>query len=143
MNEPPERLRASAPNGTEWFGGAVDETRAVLRVMARTRGGPVDVSLVSEALGCLPNVSNPRHWALRAPDSDSGDLESQIDWILSRVSPDTEVWSRLCTEYRVDLFCGVYLYAKNRGLVISAKSMAAQSSRGIEIGLDIYSENET
>lgn len=142
MNEPPDRLKASAPSGTKWFGGAVDTTRAVLRVMPRTRDEAIDVGMVTEALGCAPNDRKPSRWALRAPDSDMGDLDSQIDWLLSRLTSDIEVWRMLSSHFRIDLFCGLYLLADNRGIVISTKSMAELSMRGIELGLDIYSEKK-
>jgi hypothetical protein len=109
-----------------------------LRVMAKTRGEIVDKKEVSRLLGRESGQEKLRHWSLDAPDKEEADLDAQVSWILDRVSSDLSVWKKITAEFRVDLFCALYLERKNRGVTLSPKTMTALGSRGIEIGFDIY-----
>jgi len=77
-------------------------------------------------------------WRLRATKLAPGDLDAQIEEILSKLSSDMAVWKKLSERYHVDLFCGLFLASGNEGLTISPKSLADLGNRGIELGLDIY-----
>ena len=138
MKPVPPHILASGPPGTEWFGGAVDRSTMTLRVMAKVRGESVDKKEIARFLGCESDQQKLRHWSLHAPDSVDGDLDSQVAWILSRVTADAEVWKKVVAEHRVDLFCALYLERPNRGASLSPKTMAELGARGIEIGFDIY-----
>jgi len=138
MKPVPPHITASGPPGTEWFGGAVDRSTMTLRVMAKIRGESVDKEQVARILKCDSDQQKLKHWSLHAPDSMEGDLDSQVAWILSRVAAEADVWSKLVVEYRVDLFCAMYLERPNRGTSLSPKTMAELGTRGIEIGFDIY-----
>jgi hypothetical protein len=138
MKPVPPHIVASGPPGTDWFGGAVDRSTVTLRVMAKVRGESVDKEKIARLLCCESDQQKLRHWSLHAPDSAEGDLDSQIAWILSRVTADAAVWKKVVTEYRVDLFCALYLERPNRGVSLSPKTMAELGARGIEIGFDIY-----
>lgn len=156
MNQPPKEVRDQAPEGTVWFGGPVDETRLSLRVF----GESLDPETITSLLGHSPTtaekkghkrISKSGHesiakrgsWRLEAPRSDEGSLESQIEWILSRLTDDLDLWKRVTEAYKVDLFCGLFLKSINRGLTLSPETLFAIGQRGIQIGFDIYCEEET
>lgn len=138
MKPVPPHILAGGPPGTEWFGGTVDRSSMCLRVMAKIRGESVDKVEVARLLGCASDQEKLRHWSLHAPDAEEADLDAQVAWILSRVTSNAEVWSKVAAEYRVDLFCGLHLERQNRGVSLAPKTMAALGVRGIEIGFDIY-----
>lgn len=83
-------------------------------------------------------VAKTGFWMLSAVRQSPGNLDAQIEEILSKLSNDLGVWEKLSERYRVDLFCGLFLAGENGGMTISAKSLVALGSRGIEWGLDIY-----
>ncbi len=139
MTPVPKKIIASGPPGTEWFGGSVDRSTMGLRVMAKERGRSVDIAEVSRLLNCDSDQTKLRHWSLHAPDSAGADLDSQIIWILERVTDDLSIWKQIVEGYRVDLFCALYLERSNRGVSLSPKTMAELGARGIELGFDIYS----
>lgn len=138
MKPAPPHVIASGPPGTEWFGGAVDRSTMALRVMAKVRGESVDRKEVSRLLGCESDQEKLRHWSLHAPEKKEADLDSQVAWILGRLTGDLIVWKKLSSEYRLDIFCALYLERPNRGVSLSPKTMADLAARGIEIGFDIY-----
>ena len=139
MNQPPEKLKSSAPEGTIWFGGPVDSSKLSLRVF----GESMDLDKITSLLGHTPTKGRTKgkraSWHLSAPEMNGADLNSQIDWIFSRLSKDLSIWKKITEEYQVDLFCGLFLDAPNRGISLSPETMKEISSRGIELGFDIYS----
>jgi len=138
MKPVPEHIIASGPLGTIWFGGAVDRSTMTLRVMAKVRGESVNKTEVSSALGCEPDRENRKSWCLHGPEKEDSNLDSQIEWLLGRVSSDLETWKMITANYRVDIFCGLFMQRTNRGTSLSAKTMMELGTRGIEIGFDIY-----
>ena len=121
-----------------WSGGVVDRSTMTLRVMAKVRGESVDKKEVARLLGCPSDQEKFRHWSLDAPATEEADLDSQVDWILARVTSDLSVWKKITEDYRVDLFCGLLLERSNRGVTLAPKTMTELGARGIEIGFDIY-----
>lgn len=109
-----------------------------LRVMAKVRGESVDRDAVARLLGRESDQQKLRHWSLHAPDNLEADLDSQVAWILSCVTANADAWRKVVAEYRVDLFCALYLERPNRGVSLSPKTMAELGARGVEIGFDIY-----
>ena len=109
-----------------------------LRVMAKHRGDDVDRKELARLLGCESDRANVRHWTLHAPDQEPADLDSQVEWIFSRLTDDTKTWKKITEDYKVDLFCGLFLERQNRGVTLTAKTMAEIGGLGIELGLDIY-----
>ncbi len=142
MKPVPPHIIASGPPGTEWFGGAVDRSTMTLRVMAKVRGESVDKKEVAQLLGCESDQQKFKHWSLHAADSEESDLDSQVEWILSRLTADLAVWKKVATSFRVDLFCGLYLERSNRGVTLAPRIMTELGSRGIELGFDIYAPEE-
>jgi hypothetical protein len=140
MNTPPKALVSSAPPGTVWFGGSVDLSQASLRVRPRMREAAVDLAEISQLLGVEPNQTGRNHWSLRAPDSEGGNIDAQVDWLLTQLTQEIPVWQRLGQTHRMDIFFGIYLTSSNQGVGLSAKSMLELGQRGIEAGFDIYAE---
>ena len=138
MKPVPPHILASGPAGTEWFGGAVDRSTMGLRVMAKIRGQSVDKAEVTQLLGCASDQEKLRHWSLHAPEKKDADIDAQIAWIFERLTRDLSVWKKLTQNYRVDLFCALYLERTNRGVSLSPATMIEVGARGIELGFDIY-----
>ena len=82
-------------------------------------------------------------WHLEAADQVPGDLDSQIEDLLGRLTSDLGVWREVTSTYRTDVFCGLFMDGSNEGLSLSPSSLAALGNRGIELGLDIYDGDDT
>jgi len=121
-----------------WFGGGVDCSTLTLRVMSKNRGDSVDKDEVTRLLCCECNREKSLDWSLCAPENEPADLDAQVDWILTRVTPDLSVWKKITEDYRVDLFCGLFLERPNRGVTLMPKTMTELGVRGIRLGFDIY-----
>jgi hypothetical protein len=141
MKDVPPHIAALGPPGTQWSGGSVDRSRMVLRVMSKERRGTIDKDEVARLLACKSDREKWSHWCLHAPESEDAHLDDQVAWILSRVTSDLTVWQKITSEYRVDLFCGLFLERPNRGVTLSVRSMADLATRNIELGFDIYIES--
>lgn len=133
MKPVPPEIASSAPEGTEWFGGAVDRSAMTLRVHCP----PDQREAVSLLLGHEPGEGQ-RSWRLSAPDSANADLDTQVEWILSRLSSDLAAWRQVTSKYKVDLFCGLFLERANRGVTLEPETMRKVADRGIQLGFDIY-----
>lgn len=129
----PSDIRSIAPEGTEWHGGSVDRSKMTLRVHCPE----ADRTIVSTLLGSAGTESR-RNWGLSAPDSAGADLDSQIAWIFSQLTSELTNWRQVSAQYRMDLFCGLFLERRNRGVSLSPQTMAAVAARGISLGFDIY-----
>jgi len=81
-------------------------------------------------------------WILQAERREPGDLNAQVDEILSSLTHDTTTWLELSTKYQPDLFLGLFLKGPNEGIELSSKSVSTLAERGISIGFDIYSAFE-
>ena len=132
MKPVPPEIASSAPEGTEWFGGAVDRSTMTLRVHC----GAEQCAAVSLLLGRESKVE--RSWRLSAPDSGTADLDTQVEWILSRLSSDLAAWRQVTSEYKVDFFCGLFLERTNRGVTLESETMRKLAARRIQLGFDIY-----
>lgn len=109
-----------------------------LRITPKVQGEQVDLDEITRMVGCETDELKFRGWRLRAPASEDADLDGQVDWLLARLTGDTVIWKKLTERYRVDIFCGLFLERRNRGVTLAPKTMAALGARGIEIGFDIY-----
>jgi len=133
MKPVPPHIAAGAPEGTLWYGGPVDRSKLTLRVMCDSS----EVQAVSELLGCESEVAK-HGWRLSAPALEPANLDVQVQEIFSKLTADLHVWRQVCSKYKVDLFCGLFLERPNRGISLSPETMAQVSSRGISLGFDIY-----
>jgi hypothetical protein len=67
-----------------------------------------------------------------------GDLDAQIDNLLSDLTQDIAVWQALSERFQADLFCGLFLREGNEGLPVSPETLLALGMRGLKLDLDIY-----
>lgn len=81
-------------------------------------------------------------WRLEAPPCEPENLDQQVSWLLSKLTSDLEVWAGLNKQFKVDLFCGLFMGGSNEGFSLSSSTMLALGSRGIEIGFDVYDASE-
>ena len=77
-------------------------------------------------------------WRLEASEAEPGDLDQQIEEILSQLTNDMDVWSDLVGRYEVDLFCGLFMDSVMEGVCILPDNLRLLGERGIEINFDIY-----
>src|SRR5690348_2766692 len=69
-------------------------------------------------------VAKSGMWRIEASDQEPENIDGQIQQILGQMTNDLAVWHRITSEYRVDLFCGVWLSGWDNGLVLSPGSLA-------------------
>jgi hypothetical protein len=138
MKPIPPEIEALAPEGTQWFGGPVDRSTMTLRIACSAD----ECEAVSRSLDYTGNAPTKR-WQLSAPDSLGSDLDGQVRWILSRLSPDLVVWRNLTSKYKMDLFCGLFLDRPNRGVSLKPDTMRQLAERNLKIGFDIYAPDES
>jgi len=131
---------------------ALNRTAASLRIF----GDDLEPMEITSLLGCEPSagerkgqeligkstgkvrIAKTGSWRLSANKQSPGNLDAQVEEILSKLSPDLSVWHVVTGRFRADLFCGLFLESPIEGISISAASLAALGNRGIELGLDIY-----
>jgi hypothetical protein len=77
-------------------------------------------------------------WMLDAEDQEPGNLDVQIEEILGQLNQDLNIWAALSNEYKVDLFCDLFMEETYQGFEISAKNLKAIGERGIKLGICIY-----
>ncbi len=141
FREPP----AGAPEGTVWFGGPVDRWQVALRVS----GEDLDPDRVSMLLGCQPSSERRKgnpfpkngRWRLQIDSAECAadvDVDDGIRMLLARLPSDHSIWSSLTRNYTVDVFCGIYLAAFNRGWGISCEVSGMLADRNLDIGFDVY-----
>jgi hypothetical protein len=119
-------------------------------------GGPVDRSTMTLRIACSADeceavsrsldytgTAPTKRWRLSAPDSPGSDLDGQVLWILSRLSPDLAGWKNLTSKYKMDLFCGLFLERPNRGVSLKPDTMRQLAERNLKIGFDIYAPDES
>jgi hypothetical protein len=134
----------------------LSKTVASLRII----GDDLVPDEVTKLLGCEPNIKmiigepfswgkqgKPRlakssMWRISATDQLPGDLDKQIEEMLSLLTNDLTVWSQLSKKYKIDIFCGLFMESDMEGISLSAKSMLALGERGIEIDFDMYGSCE-
>ncbi len=135
------------------LGGPVEAFTVALRVA----GDDLDPDEISSLLCTLPTESWRKgehvqqlgrtviaiegRWTLRSQLPGTTDPEEQLTLLLTRMTDEPTVWSRLKVRYDIDLFCGVFLSSANQGIELSAELLRRLGERGISIGFDIYSHH--
>lgn len=124
-------------------------------VSLRFFGDDLEPEHVTLALGYLPDtglrlgevwrtrkgaerVARTGSWIRRVPRRQPGALDAQLMELLAPLTEDMVVWQRLTTQFRADVFCGLFLEDYNDGANISAQALLALGSRNLPLSLDIY-----
>ena len=134
-----------APEGTVWFGGPVDRCEVTLRVF----GDELDPDTISAMLGCAPTSAEKKgmsiptkggsariarrgRWLLSITSEECGEWDVDEVVIALLVLPsDVTIWRHLTTTYKVDLFCGLFMKAGNRGFGLSAATCKVLADRNL------------
>jgi hypothetical protein len=82
-------------------------------------------------------IAKTGSWIVRVERREPGDLDAQVEELLSPLTQDLTIWRSL-GKYRPNLFVGLFLEESNEGIEISARSLSLLAERGILLGLDIY-----
>jgi hypothetical protein len=136
-----------------WFGGPVDRFKITLRIF----GDELDPDHITSLLRCTPTVAEAKgkpvvsttgarripkkgRWSLtiESKDCGEGDVEDGIRTLLESLPDDLELWEFLTTTYSVDIFCGLFLAASNRGFELSKEVSKMLSDRQLVVGFDVY-----
>ena len=131
----------------------VDRTAATLRFS----GDTLDPDEITKMLGTQPTKgfrkgdpwSDPKgrplrpkrtgSWSLTAPDAEPGDLDAQIQALLSPLSQDLHAWRTLSERFNGEFYAGLFVKMKwLGGIGLSQKTMAQLSERGLDIELEIF-----
>jgi hypothetical protein len=80
-------------------------------------------------------------WHLSASVCQPADINGQIAELLAKLTANPAVWASITAEYKVDIFCGLFMNGANEGFALSHEMMSALASRGIAIGFDVYAVN--
>lgn len=132
-------------------GGDVDQVRVSLRVV----GDSLDPDEISHLLGAIPTIAlrkgelrgtEPRQfvqptgvWSLHFNGiPQEWTLGDSIVELLRLVTRDVQVWQHLATRFRLDIFCGLNMEARNRGFEIGPDVLQQLSERRLSLGVDIY-----
>ena len=68
-------------------------------------------------------------------------LMAKASHILGKLTNDLAIWRHIAARFHIDLFCGLFMDNEMEGLSISPESLTLLGERGIELGLDIYSDH--
>lgn len=137
---------------TYLIGGPIDSSRVSLRVM----GDKVLPHAISEMLAAMPDLACEKgdhritrqtgmqkertgKWILHGQEPEFIHLEKQIISLLDKVTDDLSVWQELTANFEVDIHCGVFLEAFNRGLIFSNYLLSELSKRNLKLNFDFYS----
>jgi hypothetical protein len=124
-------------------------------VTLRLFGDDLDPNEITELLGAEPTsaaakggvlksakgverVARTGSWRLKAADHSPGNIDAQVDQILSGLTNDLAAWRDLTERFSSDIFCGLFMQAGNEGLELRPETMASLGSRGLRLGLDVY-----
>lgn len=77
-------------------------------------------------------------WRIRAERREPGDLDTQINELLDRMSEDLQAWRLFSERYRGRVFCGLFMASGNEGLTLRSDTLGRLAERGLLIDLDIY-----
>jgi hypothetical protein len=143
-----EVVRMRGADNSMSVGGPVDEAEPTLCVygddldpddVTRLLGSPPSRShRKGDILGAMGSLARTGAWLLESPGQQSGELESRIHELLSRVTTDREAWHQLSQRHSIRMSCMLTLREWSRGLSLSADLLGTLASRGIQLDLSIY-----
>lgn len=128
----------------------VHRSAACLRIY----GDQLDPDKISQMLGAKPTKSyrkgDIKHsknadiirktgsWMFDAKDKEPENLNAQVEEILSNLTQELTIWTKLSNEYGIDLFCGFFMKESDEGFEISPQTLKALSDRGIKLAICLY-----
>ena len=75
---------------------------------------------------------------LRAREAEPEDIDAQVAELLGRMSQDLSAWRALASEFKVDLFLGLFMEGTNEGFTLSPQTLSSLAERHVEVGFDLY-----
>lgn len=150
------KLPPKAPVGELVYlaGGSIDETTVSIRFF----GEQLDPDKLTEWLGYKPSywqykgdvifqgqyrkIAKEGCWILSTERDNQSSLEEKVTSLLDKLADDKKLWQELTTQFRVDVFCGIFMQTWNRGFELSPQVMNRLAERNVVIGFDIYYEGE-
>ena len=124
-------------------------------ISLRVSGEGLDPDRVTVLLQCNPTtvqrnrkatrsdgsvISQGSQWefTLESKDYREDNFDAGLRRLLNHLTTDLQVWSMLTREYKVDLFCGLFLDTENRGFGLTVDTARLLAERNLPIGFDIY-----
>jgi hypothetical protein len=125
-----------------WFVGDQLQPSAITHRLGRTpsysiRRGETYLSKRGEEM-----VASTGRWTLTTGWQTGRRLEELVGELLAQLPADPDLWAALTSEHASQLFCGLLLGSFNEETRFSAATLAAISSRGLALHLDIYDSDE-
>ena len=77
-------------------------------------------------------------WRLFATEQEPGDIDSQVSEILGQLTNNLDAWQELAENYKIDLFCGIFMDSDMEGISLRPESLQKLGERKILLDLDIY-----
>jgi hypothetical protein len=129
----PEIARTTV--GLRIFGDALDPDE-VTRLLGIAPTGCAHKGDTHRTASGREVVARSGSWRL---DADlSGNLNTQIGALLTKLPSDPTIWRELTEHYECDVFCGLFMRDGNEGVELSPEVMSMLGVRGLRLGLDIY-----
>ncbi len=158
MKAPKPEKPNGAPEGTIWFGGPIAWFSIDLRIF----GEHLNPEEVSAILGCQPTsferkgqpvlrpdgtvarIGRTGAWRLQLSpaDTDEWDCGEAMMVLMSRLPAKVEIWKSLTKRFRVDFSVALSMESRNKGFCLSPEIMSYLGERGINVGFDVYYEDE-
>jgi len=128
------------------------------KLSLRVLGDPLDPDFLTQLLGHIPSKGRKKGdqwvvaktgeiheardgcWIFNAPDSATGDLDWQIEWIFAKLTDNLASWKRTSEAHEVDIFVRLAPSDPSYGLSLSAETLDEMSLRGIKLILDVKAQ---
>ena len=81
-------------------------------------------------------------WLLRGREAEPEDVDAQVAEMLGKMNQDLSAWHALASEFKVDLFLGLFMSGTNEGFTLSATTLSSLANRHVEVGFDIYAPDQ-
>jgi len=133
----------------------INRTKVTLRVS----GPDLDPEDITNTLGGFPTLSRKKgdvirskngyerissfgQWHVSAPEMEPGDLDLQVTEILNGLSSNIDDWVYIADNYKVDMFCGLFMEQQMEGIDLTPDTLFKLGQRKIILDLDIYGPDE-
>lgn len=130
-------------------------TTATLRIS----GNNLDPENITNTLGGFPTLSRRKgdvirskngheriaafgQWHISVPKMEPGNLDFQVNEILDGLSSNIDDWILVANNYKVDMFCGLFMGQEMEGITLEPDTLYKLGQRRITLDLDIYGLGE-